>query len=37
LYEMIDSGDIATVHIGRRRLVTDAALCDYVDRLARPS
>jgi excisionase family DNA binding protein len=33
MYALIDSGEIPTVRIGRRRLVTEAALVEYLERL----
>jgi excisionase family DNA binding protein len=32
LYELIAAGEINTVTIGRRRLVPESALVDYLDR-----
>lgn len=34
MYALIDAGVVPTITIGRRRLVTDQALCDYIERLA---
>jgi excisionase family DNA binding protein len=33
LYELIRSGQLSTVKVGRRRLVPVAALSDYISRL----
>ncbi len=35
LYELIASGDLRTVTIGRRRFVPSGAIHEYVDRLER--
>jgi len=32
MYALIDAGEIPTVKIGKRRLVTEAALVDYLER-----
>ena len=30
LYKLIASGDISTIKIGRRRLVSENAICDFI-------
>ncbi|MGW5376233.1 helix-turn-helix domain-containing protein [Nocardia sp. NPDC003999] len=37
LYELMDSGDLRSVKIGRRRLVPESALAEFIDRLAQGS
>ena len=37
VYEIVKRGELATVHIGRRALVTDESLRAYVERLTRVS
>ncbi len=34
LYELIDSNDLVQVKIGRRTLITQQSISDFVDRLA---
>jgi excisionase family DNA binding protein len=33
VYELIGSGDLVAVHLGRRRMVVAASVVSYVDRL----
>lgn len=33
VFELISSGQLRSVKVGRRRLVSDAAIADYIDHL----
>jgi excisionase family DNA binding protein len=33
VFELIASGELRSVKVGRRRLVSDSALCDFIERL----
>jgi excisionase family DNA binding protein len=33
VFELIASGELRSVKVGRRRLVSEAALCEFIDRL----
>lgn len=34
IYELMNAGELQSIKIGRRRLVTHSSIVDYVDRLA---
>lgn len=34
VFELIASGELRSVKVGRRRLVSESALCEFIDRLA---
>lgn len=34
IYELLKDGEIRSIHIGRRRLITHTSLVEYVNRLA---
>jgi excisionase family DNA binding protein len=34
-YELVSSGDLRSVKIGKRRLVPEQAICEYIARLER--
>ncbi|MCV7285357.1 excisionase family DNA-binding protein [Mycolicibacterium wolinskyi] len=33
VFELIASGELRSVLVGRRRLVSEAALCDFIERI----
>lgn len=33
IYELIESGELRSVKVGRRRLIPEAAIVEYIDRL----
>lgn len=35
VFELLSSGDLRSVKVGRRRLVSEAALCEFIENLDR--